>query len=152
MFKTLLTHPAVTTTVRLVLGIIFIYASWDKILQPEAFAKAVQNYRFLPIETVNVFALVLPWVEFICGVLLLAGLFTAGSSLVVGLLLFSFLIAVGSALVRGIDISCGCFANEGTDRLGYWHLARDSVLFLLALHVLFYGYQAMSLDRVLKRR
>ena len=55
--------------VRIVLGFIFIFASIEKIAQPEEFAKAITNYRLLPTPAVNLFAIVLPWVE------LLAGLF-----------------------------------------------------------------------------
>ena len=112
MFKKIISHPALTIIARLVLGVVFMYSSWDKIFDPAGFAKAVQNYHLLPLEAVNLFAIVIPWVELVCGVLLLAGWFTTGSSLVVGLLLVSFMIALAAALVRGLDIGCGVFFKQ----------------------------------------
>ena len=93
--SSLVTQP-LTIVARLVLGVIFIYAGWNKIGDPAGFAKAVQNYRLLPLEMVNLFAIVVPWIELVCGLLLIVGLFTAGSSLVVTLLLLSFMIALAA--------------------------------------------------------
>ena len=38
---------------RLALGAVFLYASYDKILHPAAFAKAVYNYQILPDEAIS---------------------------------------------------------------------------------------------------
>ena len=38
---------------RLILGAVFIYASWDKILNPDDFAKAIGNYHVLPFGLEN---------------------------------------------------------------------------------------------------
>ncbi|MGA8240229.1 MAG: MauE/DoxX family redox-associated membrane protein [Desulfobacterales bacterium] len=38
---------------RLLLGTVFLYASYDKILHPQAFAQAVYNYQILPDMAVN---------------------------------------------------------------------------------------------------
>ena len=152
MFKNLISHPSLTILARLVLGLVFIYASWDKILDPAGFAKAVQNYRLLPLEAVNFFAIVVPWLELVCGLLLIGGLFTAGSSLVVGLLLVSFMIALAAALARGLDIGCGCFSSKSADPITYWYLLRDFLLILLSSQVLVYDRGALSLDRILRKR
>jgi uncharacterized membrane protein YphA (DoxX/SURF4 family) len=152
MFKKLIFHPVTAVTARLVLGVVFLYASWDKILDPEGFAKAVQNYRLVPVAAVNLFAIVIPWLELVCGLLLLAGLFTSGSALLVGLLMLSFVIALGSALIRGLDISCGCFSDKGTSPINYWYLLRDATLILLSLQILFCDQGALSLDRLLRKK
>ena len=54
-------------------------------------------------------AIVLPWVELLCGLLLLAGFWSQTALLIVTGLLVGFVIATGQAWVRGIDIACGCF-------------------------------------------
>ena len=54
-------------------------------------------------------AVVLPWVELLCGLLLLAGFWSQTALLSVTGLLVMFVIATGQAWVRGLDISCGCF-------------------------------------------
>ncbi|MFP4194277.1 MAG: MauE/DoxX family redox-associated membrane protein, partial [Desulfobacterales bacterium] len=46
---------------RIFMGAVFLYASYDKILNPQAFAEAVYNYQILPDFAVNATALVLPW-------------------------------------------------------------------------------------------
>ena len=46
---------------RVILGAVFIYASIDKIRNPEAFAKAVYNYQILPDSLINLTAIALPW-------------------------------------------------------------------------------------------
>ena len=152
LIKKIISHPAITIIARLVLGGILIYASWDKILDPAGFAKAVQNYRFLPVETVNLFALVIPWLELVCGLLLIFGMFTKGSSFVVVLLLLSFIVASSAALARGLDIGCGCFSNSGADPITYWYLLREVILVLLSLQIFRYDRGALSLDRVLRRK
>ena len=151
MLRNIISHPAVTITARLVLGVVFIYASWDKIVDPAGFAKAVQNYRFLPAEVVNLFAVVVPWLELVCGLLLIVGLFTAGSSSVVAVLLLSFMAALAAALVRGLDIGCGCFSNKSTDPITYWYLLRDFALVLVSLQVILFDRGVLSLDRVLRK-
>ncbi len=152
MLKKLISHPVTTIIARLVLGVIFVYASWHKILDPQGFATAVHNYRILPVAAVNLFAIVLPWLELVCGLLLLAGLFTGGSTLLVGMLLIAFVIALGSALVRGIDISCGCFSNNSQSPINFWYLGRDSLLVLLAGQIFFCDRGALSLDRLLEKK
>ena len=35
---------------RLIIGTLFIYASWDKIIHPAEFAKAIGNYHVVPLD------------------------------------------------------------------------------------------------------
>ena len=148
-FKAILAHPYTALILRVVLGAIFIYASWHKIMDPEEFARSIINYRILPAESVNLLAIVLPWLELVCGLLLLLGLFTGGSIVVVAFMMTVFLVAIGSALVRGIDISCGCFSSDGADRVNILFLIRDIVLFAFALQVLLFDRRTASLDKLL---
>ena len=74
---------------RLVLGGLFIYASYDKIINPAEFAKAVKNYDMLPIALVNIPAIILPYLEFFTGLFLVIGIWKRGSSaLIIIMLLF----------------------------------------------------------------
>ena len=95
---------------RVGLGVVFIWASWGKIADPAAFAQVVQNYQILPPALVNPTAVILPWIEAVCGICLITGVLARGS-----LALFSGLMAVFTlALIwnawRGIDTDCGCFS------------------------------------------
>ena len=75
-----LRHRAVYWAVSIGLGAVFIYASLDKIAHPLDFARIVYRYRLagptaaLGVVPANAFAVVLPWLEAVIGVLLLTGL------------------------------------------------------------------------------
>lgn len=97
---------------RLLLGAVFLYASWDKILQPQAFAEAVYNYRILPDFAVNFTALVLPWLELAIALCLIAGVWLPGASVITTSLLSIFLGALLFNMARGLDVHCGCFSVE----------------------------------------
>ena len=103
---------------RIILGIIFIYASYDKILDPAGFSKNINNFHVTPIAIENIMALVLPWIELIIGTFLIFGLFLDGTINITIALLILFIIVLSQAVFRGIDIHCGCFkaeADAGTD-------------------------------------
>ena len=72
---------------RIVLGIVFIYASYDKILHPAAFAKVIYNYQILPDELINLSAIFLPWLELVIGSLLIIGIWLPGSVFIGNILL-----------------------------------------------------------------
>jgi uncharacterized membrane protein YphA (DoxX/SURF4 family) len=99
-----------TRGLRIALGGIFIYASWDKILDPAAFAQIVANYQILPLYLVNPVAYTLPWLEAICGLALVIGYYTKGAVVIVNLLMLVFIGALLFNLARGLDINCGCFS------------------------------------------
>ena len=152
MIKKFIAHPYTAACGRILLGAIFIYASLSKILNPDQFAQAVMNYRIVPLVSVNLFAILLPWLELVSGILLLVGLFTGGSIIMITVLMTLFLGAIGSALLRGLDISCGCFSTDGVYKITIFYFIRDLLLFALALQVLLYDRGIVSADTLRKRR
>lgn len=125
---------------RLILGGVFVYASLDKIAHPGEFAKIVYYYHFLPGSVINIFAVILPWVELLTGMALILGLFVESAALIIGSLLFVFVIALGSAVIRGLDISCGCFSTSpSSDKVVWDTIIRDLLLLMLVVQV-YYGY------------
>ena len=99
---------------RVILGIIMIYASYHKILDPASFSKNIHNYHTTDnlIWVENLVALILPWLELIVGVFLIFGVFLEGStSITIGLYIF-FIFILSQAVFRGIDVHCGCFKTE----------------------------------------
>ncbi len=97
---------------RIALGIVFLWASWDKILDPEGFIRVVQNYAILPPAPAKFTAIVLPWVEAVTGILLISGYYIRGSAFIVTGLMLVFISALAANMYRGIDVTCGCFSNE----------------------------------------
>ena len=133
---------------RLILGGVFIYASWDKILHPAAFAEAVFNYQILPSQLINLIALILPWLELILGLLLLSGIWVSCAVLGVNLLMVVFLSALIFNTTRGLNISCGCFSTETTSSgLSGWTVLRDVFFFILSGYLLFVTTQVNRLKK-----
>lgn len=122
------------TLVRIVLGLIFLYAAYEKILYPWDFAQTVHNYRILPAWAVNAVALVVPWLEALLGVCLMAGLWLPGSFTTATGLLAVFLASLVFNLIRGLDVDCGCFgAGQGSGGTSMSLSAlRDAVLLGMA--------------------
>jgi len=122
---------------RIFLGFLFIYASLEKILQPEEFAKQVGYYKALPIGLENLLAIVLPWTELIVGICLLAGLFVDGAALLSIIMMLVFILAISQAMLRGIDISCGCFKiSADSEKLGLHTIIRDIIFLIMSFVVL----------------
>jgi putative oxidoreductase len=134
-----LRHPGVYWAVAIVLGALFVYASLDKIGAPRDFARIVYHYRlagpsaklgFLP---ANLLAVVLPWVEIVCGVLLIVGVCRREAAVITAALLVTFVVAVSWALAHGIDIkNCGCFTVTSEGRSAGIRLILGDVAMLLA--------------------
>jgi putative oxidoreductase len=97
---------------RLIVGGVFVYASLDKLMNQEAFSKAIYNYKFLPEIFINIFAIVIPYMELTAGLFLILGIYKRGSSFIISFLLFIFVIALSQAYFRGLDINCACFSLE----------------------------------------
>ena len=139
-----LRHPAVYWVVSMGLGAVFIYASLDKIAHPLDFARIVYRYRLagpsatLGVVPANAFALILPWLEAIIGVLLVTGFWRREAAAITAARLVMFLVAVGYVMWQGIDVEhCGCFTVGGEGRSAGWTLiASDLGLLAAALYVL----------------
>jgi len=126
---------------RIILGIIFIWASWEKIIDPGGFARVVKNYAILPEILINPVALFLPWVEAICGILLITGYLVKGSAFIVDTLMCVFILAFVINMFRGIDISCGCFSNTlkpATKMEYFYDILRDFAILGVGIWILFY--------------
>jgi uncharacterized membrane protein YphA (DoxX/SURF4 family) len=144
---TLITDKRVVLIFRLVLGATFIYASLDKIAHPEQFAKIVYNYKILPGSLINIFAVTLPWVEFLAGCLLILGVFTESASLLLSFLLVIFVIAISINLLRGVNLNCGCFStNPAGKKEGVSLLFKDFIFLFMGLMVFFFnkGFATIS--------
>ena len=121
-------YRVIELAARIVVGLVFLLYGLDKIAHPDDFAQAIANYRLLPEVLVNLVAVILPWVELICGLLLLAGQWVRSAALVSAFLLGVFVIAVSITLARGLDINCGCLNAEAGRKVGLRLLSEDLLL------------------------
>lgn len=123
---------------RLVVGGVFVFASFDKLMNQEAFAKAIYNYKFLPEIFINVFAIIIPYIELAAGVFLIFGIYKRGSSFLISFLLIIFLISLGQAYARGLDINCACFSLESSGQKSDILLRIIEDIFLLIASIIIY--------------
>jgi putative oxidoreductase len=145
----LLSNRYVILLSRMVLGSIFIVASVDKITSPEAFAVSIEAYRLLPLSLVNIAALIIPWVELLCGVFLLAGVLVRASAVLTGAMLVVFLGGILAAMARGLTIDCGCFGPSHATPVGWMRVLEDVGMILPALHLSFRPMPQFSVENLL---
>jgi uncharacterized membrane protein YphA (DoxX/SURF4 family) len=94
---------------RWLIGVVLVWAALGKLANLHEFFTALLAYRLpLPLVLTKIAAIVLPWLELLCGLLLLANHKTS-AALAWSLVLFAgFTLAIGHAWVRGLHIACGC--------------------------------------------
>ncbi|GBD06985.1 hypothetical protein HRbin21_00795 [bacterium HR21] len=136
---------------RVVVGMVFLVAAADKVGNPEAFARSIANYRLLPLELVNLPALILPWLELLIGLMLLVGVRIRAAAAVAAVLLVVFTAALVSALARGLDIHCGCFSQTAAERIGWGRVVEDVGLLVLAVLLVVWTPSRWSVEQYLRR-
>lgn len=119
----------------------FVYACYHKIADPGRFAKIIYGYYLFPDVSINIIAIVLPFLELVSGLALIFGIYPRSAVIITNGMLLGFIAALSINLVRGQQFDCGCFSF---DQSGHPHsveqmLIRDVVYFILGLHVLFFG-------------
>ena len=123
----------INIALRFVVGGVFVFAGVVKIINPAQFAGDIGNYRVLPYEWIDLLAVTLPWVEVVAGLLLIGGIWTRASALVIALMLLVFLIAIGQAVARNLNIDCGCFGSVEGRKVGAIALGQDVGLLAAAV-------------------
>jgi uncharacterized membrane protein YphA (DoxX/SURF4 family) len=147
-------HAIFALAARLYLAAIFLFACWHKILEPAAFALDIATYQILPLGLVNPLAIVLPWVELAAGLMLLLGFRSRAAALLVAGMMVMFTVAISIAVAKGLDMSCGCFASQGSaeDPISWRTILRDTSWLFLAAYVFIFDRRPLGLDRLYRRR
>ena len=95
---------------RIGVGGVFAYAAWTKLREPwTLFAISIDAYHVLPEWAVLATARVLPWLELLVGLILIAGVWRRISTTAASALLLVFFGLMVRAYARGEGIDCGCF-------------------------------------------
>ena len=125
-----------TLAICVTLAGVFIYAGLDKIRDPLSFADSVAAFGLLPIILVTPFALGLPVLEVLCGLMLMVAPSRRVAAFTVVLLTAMFFIALAAALAQGLTLDCGCFGTGAPSRSRMWlESVLDVVLLIAALFV-----------------
>jgi len=125
---------------RMVLGIVFLYAGTMKVLNPQAFADSIATFKLLPAQFINVVAFGLPPLEILLGLMLVSGWKSRAAALTVACLSIVFCIALGQALIRGLVVDCGCFGSGEPSALKMW-ISFGRAFLICAAASLFFGAQ-----------
>jgi hypothetical protein len=136
---------------RLYIGGLFVYACIHKITDPADFANTVASYEMLPHWAVNLVAVMLPWMEFWAGVLLVLGVFVRSSAMLLSMFLAVFSVGALVNLLRGAQISCGCFSSDINYAISLWTVTRDVIWLQMALTILFLLERRVVSSRGMKR-
>jgi uncharacterized membrane protein YphA (DoxX/SURF4 family) len=118
VIKKVLLHPLVVWGCRLIVAAVLIFAAVQKIWMPLEFARLIREYHLLPDQVLNLVAVILPWLEIVCGLSFLSGLWLMGTAAMLTALnsIFVFAISYRAWLIMSstgvgfFDLSydCGC--------------------------------------------
>ncbi|WP_244962985.1 MauE/DoxX family redox-associated membrane protein [Nocardioides dongkuii] len=140
---------------RLVTGGVWIVAGGLKLGEPYESVQAVRAYDLLPEALVEPIGYLLPVLEVVVGLALVAGLLTRGAAAISALLFVAFIIGIASAWARGLEIDCGCFGGGGYDpdaTAKYpGEIARDVALLAASLFLVRWPRTRLALDDLIFR-
>jgi len=106
--KLLLSSPWPPRIIRILTGILFVYAAVPKLIDPEAFARVISAYGIVPDWTLPFVAVGLPLLELLAGIGMV--LDVRGSLTVVTGLLLLFVVVLRFGILNNLDVDCGCFS------------------------------------------
>lgn len=117
--------------IRLIIGITFVYSSYHKIQDPAEFAKIIYGYAVFPEFSINIIAIIIPFIELTSGFCLIFGVLPRSAISIINGLLAVFIVLIGFNLLRGHEFDCGCFSTASSMNpklAAILSLSRDAVL------------------------
>jgi uncharacterized membrane protein YphA (DoxX/SURF4 family) len=108
--KRIISSPWTYRVIRFILGSIFVYAGFIKLIDPKAFARVISQYGIVPDLLLAPFAIGLPALEFLAGIGLILNM--RGSLTVIFSLLVVFVGVLGYGILNDLNVDCGCFTPE----------------------------------------
>jgi len=138
--KTVFRNPWLELAARWFLGLTFLYASYHKIIAPAHFAKIVYGYYLFPNFSINLIAVILPFIELFAAGALILGIYPRSATLIIIGMLIGFVMVLSINLIRGQEFDCGCFSfgDPGHSSPAGQLLIRDIIYLIVGLEVLFF--------------
>jgi uncharacterized membrane protein YphA (DoxX/SURF4 family) len=140
-----LNNKYLSLILRVAVGLVFLIAGLGKAADPASFAREMQNYQIIPFALINIMALIMPWIEIIVGIFLIAGVRIKANAAIASGFMLIFIIAIGSAMLRGLNINCGCFSGH-TVLVGWPKLMQNIGWMTCSLLLFFFPVQSFSIE------
>lgn len=122
-------HSRLLAAGRWAVGALLLWAAIPKVWRPEEFAWTVARYEFTEPPWTAVVAIVVPWLEAVVAVSLLAPVPWRRGAWLMGAVLFAaFCVAIALVVARGLHIPCGCFGDWGRAPAGPGHAVLNAAL------------------------
>ncbi len=137
---------------RMILGAVFSFSAWGKILAPQSLADAIVGFEIIPESIALEAAIILIWLELICGTFMFLGLWARATVIVITGMLTLFEIGLIHVVVSGIEVSCGCFGQFSETPIGWSTIFRNLVQLVFCALLLYHGSWKYSLDLIVKVR
>jgi uncharacterized membrane protein YphA (DoxX/SURF4 family) len=137
---------------RILVGLAFVVAGSLKIKAgSQWFLKTLLAYDVVHGAIAVFISKSFPWIEVICGGLLVLGAFTSSVAVAGFIILLIFTSAIASAILRDKSIDCGCFGRSTKANQARWTLVyRNFALMGLLVLVYALGAASPSVDAWLK--
>jgi uncharacterized membrane protein YphA (DoxX/SURF4 family) len=124
---------------RVVLGGIFVYAGFIKLIDPKAFAVSISQYDIVPQILLAPAAIGLPALELLAGLGLIMNI--RGSLTVIFSLLFLFVSVLGFGILNNLNVDCGCFSEDDIKGFNSLRTAFYRDLIMIAIASYIYAYR-----------
>lgn len=137
---------------RVLVGFTLVVAGWLKIKAgSQWFLRTLLAYDLVRGVPAVVLSKGLPWIEVICGSLLIVGFLIPFVAPIGFIILLVFILAIASAILRDKSVDCGCFGRSTKVSRARWRLVyRNIVLMGLLLPVYALGGGHLAIDTWLK--
>ncbi|MDZ4785104.1 MAG: DoxX family protein [bacterium] len=123
---------------RLALGAFFLFSGLAKIDDPGILIRQVKNTGMLPDQWATVYAILLPYLEILGGVLLVSGFWTTLGSVLITICVGSVMHIFGPGLGQVVSAT-GVFKPSGV-------VTKDLILLAASIAMMFTGPGAFSID------
>lgn len=154
---------------RLALGGLMLFSGWMKlgirtfdgvlpgpVRDSLDFYFAINAFKMgLPQEVMRAMSGIIPWAEFLAGLLVLIGLWTRAASMLIGLMMVAFILGIASVMLRGIEADCPCFGSIKLfcgAKLGSCHLIRNTIILAVSLLLMRTGGGLLAFDSLFAKR
>ncbi len=122
---------------RWILGIQFIKSGWEKGQAFSWWRDIIEKMDLFPIESTGLIAGIIPGIEVVLGVVLLAGVLQRAAAVLSSALFLGFAVVMFCLVQKDAPVLCGCFGPGSEYPVDLTHVFIDLFWFLVSLSLVF---------------